>query len=196
MARIARTAAAMIGSVEAQARGSRRALKRLSAIRSRRSGSNFIAPSAQALHEMRTERVGDPHRQALPQCNEGPVLRVERIVLRDARAPIEAVLIGERRGLETPVPLEVVGAGSLLAAAEVEDADAALARAAHQLPVLEVVRREIARLGAVTGVVRGHFVLEIEAQYRRQRFTSGRDDGHDLGVRAEGRAQGLEVALR
>src|SRR3954462_455846 len=115
---------------------------------------------------MRTERVGDPHRQAVPQCDERAVLRVERIVLRDARAPVEAVLIGERCRLETPVPLEVVGAGSLLAAAEVEDADASLARAAHQLPVLEVIGREIARLGAVTGVVREHFALEIEAQYR------------------------------
>src|SRR5512138_914290 len=120
----------MIGSAERQARGSRCELKRLSAVRKRRSGSNFITPSTKALHEMRTERVRHRHRQALPQRDEGAVLRVERVVLRNARAPIEAVLVGERRGLETPVFLEVVRPRALLAAAEVEDADAPLARAA------------------------------------------------------------------
>src|SRR6185503_2541820 len=101
----------------------------------------------------------------------------------------KAVLVGERRGLEAPVSLEVEGTGPLLAAAEVEDADASLARAAHQLPVLEVVGREIARLGAVAGVIRKHFVPEVEAQNRGQRFPLGGNDGHDLGVPAEGGAQ-------
>src|SRR6185369_11343362 len=107
-------APAMIGSAERQARGSRCGLRRLSAVRRRLSGSNFIAPSAKALHEMRTKRVGERHRQALPQRDEGPVLRVEPIVLRDARAPVEAVLVGQRGGLETPVLLEVEGTGPLL----------------------------------------------------------------------------------
>src|SRR6185312_17406813 len=128
----------MIGSAERQAGGSQCAAKRLSAVRRRRSGSNFMAPSTEALHQMRPDRVRHRHRQALPQCDEGAVLGVERIVLRDAGAPVKAVLVGERRGLEAPVSLEVEGTGPLLAAAEVEDADASLARAAHQLPILEV----------------------------------------------------------
>src|ERR1051325_827583 len=135
MARIASTAAAMAGSAERQPHGGAGEANRASAARSRRwFASNFMRPSAQAPHEMRGDRVR--HRQALPQRDEGAVFRVERIVLRDARAAVEAVLVGERRGLEAPVALEVEGAGALLAAAEVEDAHAFLARAAHQLPVL------------------------------------------------------------
>src|ERR1044071_8183635 len=168
-------AAAMIGSAARQARGSRCGLRPLSAVSRRLSGSNFIASSAKALHEMRTERVGERDRQALPQCDEGPVLRVERIVLRDARAPVEAVLVGQRDGLETPVLLEVEGTGPLLAAAEVENADALLAGAAHQLPVLEVVGREIARLRAVAGVVRKDLIPEVEAQHGGQRLALGRN---------------------
>src|ERR1051326_7296995 len=80
------------------------------AARSRRwFASNFMRPSAQAPHEMRADRVRHRHRQALPQRDEGAVFRVERIVLRDARAAVEAVLVGERRGLEAPVALEVEG---------------------------------------------------------------------------------------
>src|SRR6185503_595634 len=138
MARIASTAAAMAGSAERQPHGGAGEANRASAARSRRwFASNFMRPSAQAPHEMRADRVRHRHRQALPQRDEGAVFRVERIVLRDARAAVEAVLVGERRGLEAPVALEVEGAGALLAAAEVEDAHAFLARAAHQLPVLE-----------------------------------------------------------
>src|ERR1051325_2859380 len=77
----------------------------------------------------RTHNDSHRHRQSLPQRDEGAVFRVERIVLRDARAAVEAVLVGERRGLEAPVALEVEGAGALLAAGGVADAHAFLARA-------------------------------------------------------------------
>src|SRR5262249_23593812 len=100
---------------------------------------------APAVPEMRADRVRHRHRQALPQRDEGAVFRVERIVLRDARAAVEAVLVGERRGLEAPVALEVEGAGALLAAAEVEDAHALLARPAHQPPGPYILRPQGAR---------------------------------------------------
>src|ERR1051325_11149197 len=115
MARMASTAAAMAGSAERQPHGGAGEANRASARSRRWFASNFMRPSAQAPREMRADRVRHRHRQALPQRDEGAVFRVERIVLRDARAAVEAVLVGERRGLEAPVALEVEGAGALLA---------------------------------------------------------------------------------
>src|SRR5256885_5683983 len=85
---------------------------------------------AQALHEVRTDDVRDPDRQAPPQRDQRPVLRIERVVLRDFRAPVEAVFVGERRGLEAPVLLEIERSGALLAAPEVEYAGALAGSAA------------------------------------------------------------------
>ena len=81
----------------------------------------------------------------------------------------QLILVSKRRRLEAPVLLEVERTGAALAASVVEDARAALAGAPHQLPVLEVVGGEIARVRGVAGVVRQHLVAEVEAHHAAQR---------------------------
>ena len=82
----------------------------------------------------------------------------------------------------------------MLAAAVVEDLDAARAGVAHQFPVLEVVGGQVARGFVVAGVVGQDLVAEVEAQHAGQRPAVGRADRQHAAVVAEGLAQRLEVA--
>ena len=83
---------------------------------------------AEAADERRPEQVGDGQRQPLPGGDHQLVFRVDRVVVRQPGAGAQPVAVVQRLRLEPPVLLEVEGAGARLAAAEVEQPRAALAR--------------------------------------------------------------------
>src|SRR5439155_4907898 len=102
----------------------------------------------------------------------------------------------ERRGLETPVLLEIVRAGAALATAVIENAQTALAAATHQLPILEIVRRQLARVDGVSRVIRQHFIAEIKAKYAAERSRTRIDDSQHLAAISENLGQLREVSAR
>src|SRR6185369_16299591 len=116
--------------------------------------------SSQMTRQARADEVDQRARQPAPQLDGALVLRVGGVVLRNRFALEERVLVVQRRRLEAPVLLEVERARAALGAPVVEDANAALASAAHQLPVLEVVCGEIARGRQVARVIGQHFIAE------------------------------------
>src|SRR4030095_10245840 len=95
--------------------------------------------SAEAPNDVRTDRVDGEARHPLPERDHGTVLRIQRIVLRDLVATEQQGIVRERRRLKPPVVLERERPGIALAPAVVEHAQSALASAAHELPVLELV---------------------------------------------------------
>src|SRR5947209_16514989 len=100
---------------------------------------------AEIACEHGSDGVHHTARQAPPYRDRRRIARIHRIVLRDGAAGHEVILVGQRRGLEAPVLLEIEGPGAALAAAEIEQPHAALAGAPHHLPVLEVVGRRVPR---------------------------------------------------
>src|SRR5215470_8046367 len=122
---------------------------------------------AEVANNVGPQPVRDRQRQPPPESDESAVLRVERVRVRNLVPAEKRVLVVQRLRVEAPVLLEVERAGAALAAAVVEDPATALAAAAHQLPVLEVVRRELPRVDVIPGVVRQHLVTEIEGEHAR-----------------------------
>src|SRR5690606_26552458 len=101
--------------------------------------------SAQAAHEQRSGGVDRPARHSAPGGDQQAVAGIVRIVLGNVLAGAQAELVDEWRRLEAPVLLEAERARAALAAPVVEYARPAVGAAAHDLPVLEVVRGELAR---------------------------------------------------
>ena len=75
----------------------------------------------------------------------------------------------QRLRFEAPVLLEVERSRASLRPPVIEGTQAALDGAPHQVPVLEVVGCERARLRVVAGVVRQDFVAVIKRQHRGHR---------------------------
>src|SRR5215510_6787972 len=164
-------------------------------------GSTGIArvrcePLPEVANNVGSQPVRDRQREPPPKSDEGAVLRIERVRVRDLVPAEERVLVVQRLRLEAPVPLEVERARAALAPAVVEDLAAALAAAAHQLPVLEVVCRELPSVDVIPCVVRQHLVAEIEREHARHRFAFPVEDRQHLGVAAEHALERLEVAPR
>src|SRR5258706_11344231 len=113
----------------------------------------------------------------------------------------------ERLWLKPPILLEVEGAGAALAAAVVEHAYAPLAGAAHQVPLHEIVARDLPRLLRPAAVVGEHLVAEVKGHHacneppvpgHRQHLAVGAEDlPEDLEI-APGKNRGAEAvdALR
>src|SRR6516165_1906956 len=129
---------------------------------------------------MRTDEIRDRERQPAPQRDQRAVLGIQRIVLRNRTAAEESVFVMQRYGLESPVLLELERPRAPLAPSIVEHLESTLARAAHELPIFEIVAGEFARGRVVARVVGQHFVAEIEAQYAAQRSPARVDDGQDF----------------
>src|SRR5688572_27063149 len=79
--------------------------------------------------------IGKRERKLFPHPDEGPILRIQRVVVGDLARPHQVILVVQRRRLESPVALEVIGAGAALAASIVEHPHAALACPPHHFPV-------------------------------------------------------------
>src|SRR5262245_12284837 len=153
-------------------------------------------PLPEVANNVGTQAVRDRQREAPPEGDEGTILRIERVRVRDLVPAQERVLVVQRLRLEAPVLLEVERTGAALAPAVVEDPAAALRAAAHQLPVLEVVCREVPRVDVIPGVVRQHLVAKIECEHARHRFAFPVEHRQHLGVAAEDALERLEVAAR
>src|SRR5262245_20929703 len=95
--------------------------------------------SAQELGRIRPENVRGPQRQALPQLDEALITRIGRAQIGELARLDQEVLVEQRLRLEAPVMLEIECAGAALAAAVVEDLQAALSRVLHHFPVHEIV---------------------------------------------------------
>src|SRR5438874_10511080 len=145
---------------------------------------------------MRTHDIRYRDRQSSPECDQHSVFRVERIVFRDVRAAVQTIFIRQRRRLESPVLLEGERPGLPLAPAKVEYMQAALAGPPQQLPVLEVIRGQVARRLDVAGVIRQYFVTKIEAQHARDGLAIRFGDREYFAVPAKGAMQRFEIALR
>src|SRR5215471_1939527 len=137
-----------------------------------------------------------PRALAPPHRDQRTVLRVERVVLGNRSALEQVELIEQRRGLESPVLLERERSRVAFAAAVIEYPDSALARAPHELPVLEIVGGEVARPRGVARIVRKHLVLEVEAQHTTHRFALRVEYRQYLAAIAEDGPKPREVALR
>ena len=131
-----------------------------------------------------------------PECDQQAVLRVERIVLGNAVPAVEAIFVGERSRLQSPVLLERERSRAALAPAKVEAAQATLAGSAQQLPVLEIVGGQIACRLDLAGVIRQHFVAEVETEHARDRLAARLGHRKDLAIAIESAPQRLEVTLR
>ena len=145
---------------------------------------------------MGSHEVRQRQRQFLPHLDEQLVFRVQRIVVRQRLGPVQLVFVGQVLGREAPVLLEVVGAGTELAAAEVEQAAAARGRGLHQVPVHEVVAGHFARQVHPAAVVGHDFIAPVERQHGRDQAVVFRDDAAHLAFVAEDLLQQGKVFFR
>src|SRR5438552_4082077 len=131
-----------------------------------------------------------------PQRDECAVPGIQGVVLGNAITREKAILVREGRGFEAPVFLEVERTRSTLASSVIEHARATLTGAAHQFPILEVVRADIARGEGIAGVIGQNFVPEIEGQNAAYNVPVAIDDAENLAVIAEHPGELGEVRTR
>ena len=122
--------------------------------------------SADPLDDRRTEHRRDRQRQPLPKRDEQLKFGIEGVQIRHRPACRQAKLVSERRRLEPPVMLERVRPCTDLAASEIEQAIAAFAGSAHDLPVHEIVGGERPRRVPSPAIVGEHLVSKIKIEHR------------------------------
>ncbi len=96
-----------------------------------------------------------------PGHDKHPVFRIQGIDLGNGAEAEQPILVIERFRLKAPVFLEKIGAGSDLAAPEIEQGKAAFDGAPHDFPVHEIVRREPPRCRRAAAVIGKNLVAKI-----------------------------------
>src|SRR5581483_9975307 len=99
--------------------------------------------SGNMSNDARSQGIGHAQRQAAPDTDRPLQFGMERACVRQRLSIGRVIPVRQRRRLETPVPFEIVGAGSLLAPAEIEYFTAPRRRMAHELPIHKIAGREV-----------------------------------------------------
>src|SRR5262249_23772453 len=144
--------------------------------------SNSTTGSPQPANDSRANAVGNGQWKAPPGRDQSVIFLVRRIVLRNRVPLVQPVFVAQFVWLEAPVLLERERTRSALAAPIVEYPRAPCPSPSHHLPILEIVARQLAGEGGVTGIVRENGIAKVEAQDRADRLAVRRLYRGDFAV--------------
>ena len=94
-------------------------------------------------HDPRAQHHRELQGQVSPNANSPLKLGIEGTCVRDGPVLNLIVEIGQRTGLETPMPFEVIGTCSFLTSPEIKDFEALRGPIPHQFPVHEIARSKM-----------------------------------------------------